>query len=138
ATADTAATSLDVSYTDSGLIGFTISGKASDVKPVAQKGIEALKSAASGQISAEALSRAKKAAIVAADSKFYGNADQTINEVAKQVLASGKYQTSAEIATAISGVTADDVAKVAKLAVSSKPSVVAYGNLQLLPYADEL
>ncbi|KAI9324873.1 Metalloenzyme, LuxS/M16 peptidase-like protein [Zopfochytrium polystomum] len=138
ATGKTSVSAFTANYTDAGLVGFYVTGNAAEVKSVAQKSIDALKSVATSGASAEALARAKKAAIVDAESKIFSNRDETISEVAKRVIAAGSYHTSSELAVAISSVTAEDVAKVAKLAVGSKPSVVAYGNLRVLPFADEL
>ncbi|KAJ3330917.1 hypothetical protein HDU76_004503 [Blyttiomyces sp. JEL0837] len=139
ATSSADVTAFEASYTDAGLIGFyVVGGDAAEVKSVAQKSIDAFKSVAGGSgISADALARAKKAAIIDSEAGTFASRDLAIQEIGRSVLATGSYRTSGELATAISGVTVEDVVKVAKTAVSSKPSIVSYGNLLKMPYADE-
>jgi ubiquinol-cytochrome c reductase core subunit 2 len=101
------------SYSDAGILGFVVEGEASGVQSVAQKSIDAIKSVASGSgVSAESLARAKKAAIIDAEAASFASRDDVIQEVGKQVLASGNYSTLGELATAISKVTLEDVKKV--------------------------
>ncbi|KAI9344866.1 Metalloenzyme, LuxS/M16 peptidase-like protein [Obelidium mucronatum] len=123
------------SYSDAGLFGLYIQGNASNVKSVAQKSIEAVKSAASS-VSDAALTRAKKVAIV--DYELSQTRDELVADIARQVLTLGSFATSAEVAQEISKVSAQDVAQAAQALLASKASVVSYGNLNKLPYADEL
>ncbi|KAJ3029350.1 UNVERIFIED_CONTAM: hypothetical protein HDU68_012416 [Siphonaria sp. JEL0065] len=123
------------SYSDAGLFGLYIQGNASNVKSVAQKSIEAVKSAASSITEAD-LSRAKKIAIV--DYELSQTRDELVADIGKQVLASGSFATSVEFAQEISRVSASDVAQAAQALLRSKASVVSYGDLNKLPYADEL
>ncbi|ORY41230.1 LuxS/MPP-like metallohydrolase [Rhizoclosmatium globosum] len=123
------------SYTDAGLFGLHIQGNASNVKSVAQKSVEAVKRAASSVSDAD-LARAKKIAIV--DYELGQSRDELVADIARQVLASGNFVTVAELAAEISRVSASEVAQAAQALLSSKASVVSYGDLNKLPYADEL
>ncbi|KAI8846307.1 Metalloenzyme, LuxS/M16 peptidase-like protein [Chytridium lagenaria] len=114
--ADASVSAFSAAYTDAGLFGFVVKGSTGSIKDAAQKSIDAVKSVASG-VSSAVLEKAKKAA---------------------HVLATGNYANITELAAAISKVSADEVASLAKNVLSSKPSVVARGNLLKLPYADEL
>ncbi|KAJ3194930.1 ADP/ATP carrier protein [Irineochytrium annulatum] len=130
-------TSFGASYSDAGVVGFYVKGATDDVKSVAQKSIEAFKSVASG-VSDSALTRAKKSAIVDIEASSFSTRDALVQEIGRQVLTKGSYSNISDVAAAINKVTADDVAKVAKAALSSKASVVARGNLLKLPYLDDL
>ncbi|KAI8915861.1 Metalloenzyme, LuxS/M16 peptidase-like protein [Gorgonomyces haynaldii] len=109
-------------YADAGLVGVHLSGENSKIKQAAHKALAVLKSLQNG-ISEEQLTAAKKAAIIASEpSDRFALAES----LAKQE------------SVDIESVTASDVQKLAKSAFSAKPSIVAYGNLLELPYADEL
>ncbi|KAJ3406319.1 ubiquinol-cytochrome c reductase core subunit 1 [Chytriomyces hyalinus] len=127
-------TAFNASYTDAGLFGLYIKGNAPNVKSVAQRSIAAIHSVAS--INDADLSRAKKAAIV--DAEVSLNRDDLIADIGRQVLASSGFVTVGELAQEISKVSKEDVAQAAKTLLSSKSSVVTYGDLSKLPYADEL
>ncbi|TPX31585.1 hypothetical protein SmJEL517_g05092 [Synchytrium microbalum] len=136
-TADTSVSAIHAAYSDAGLIGFYAKGASSDMKTVVQTGIQALASAAAG-VSESALARAKKVAIVEAEAALENKAEK-VADLGRQVLSSiGGYHTSADLADAISKVSARDVAKLASTAVKAKPSMSSYGNLGLLPYLDEV
>ncbi|KAJ3117265.1 ubiquinol-cytochrome c reductase core subunit 1 [Physocladia obscura] len=137
ATADNAvlASAFSTTYSDAGLFGLNLVGPADHIASVAKKAISALQSAASSVSDAD-LRRAHKAAIV--DAEFGSTSDELTADIAKQVLVTGSFLTAAELASAISSVTAADLVSAAQALLSSKASVVAYGDLNKLPYADEL
>ncbi|KAI8922426.1 Metalloenzyme, LuxS/M16 peptidase-like protein [Powellomyces hirtus] len=135
ATPKTVVSAFEAGYSDAGIIGFYVQGAADEVKGVAAKSMSALKGLAS-KVSEEALARAKKVAIVDAEAAL--SRDTQVQEIAKQVFATGNLQTTADLAAAINKVTVADIQKLAKSASSAKPAVVAYGNLLKLPYADDL
>ncbi|KAJ1561627.1 ubiquinol-cytochrome c reductase core subunit 1 [Nowakowskiella sp. JEL0078] len=132
-TASTTASTDLKSYTDIGLIGIKVEGHTGEVSFVGQRAINVLKSVASGSIPEAALAGAKNSVIV--DLESAGREDVVAN-IARQVLALGNFSTSKEFAEKIQKVTAADVARVAKEALSSKATIVAYGNTGGLPFAD--
>ncbi|KAI9102620.1 Metalloenzyme, LuxS/M16 peptidase-like protein [Phlyctochytrium arcticum] len=133
ATENTSVAAFETGYSDAGLVGFYIQGPADEVKAVAQKSLAAFKSIAD-KASADALTRAKKIAIVDAEPS---TREASLAALAKDAF-SGKKASSQQLIDAINKVSAADVQKLAKAAISAKPAVVAYGNLLKLPYADEL
>ncbi|KAI8930173.1 Metalloenzyme, LuxS/M16 peptidase-like protein [Entophlyctis helioformis] len=130
----TSARAFNASYSDAGLFGIYVQGKGKEVKHVASKSLDALKALASN-VSADALARAKKAAIVDAEDSL--TRASLIDTVAKGTLSTGAFHAGSEV-LAINQVTAADVQKLAERALSAKPSIVAYGNTLALPYADQL
>ncbi|KAI8612914.1 Metalloenzyme, LuxS/M16 peptidase-like protein [Chytriomyces sp. MP71] len=134
AAAGTDVTAFNASYSDAGLFGFLIKGEASGVKGVASRAIAAINSV--GSIGDADLSRAKKAAIV--DAEVGLNRDDLIVDIGRQVLEKDSFLTVSELAQEIAKVTKEDVAQAAKVLLASKASVVSYGDLSKLPYADEL
>ncbi|KAJ3102856.1 ubiquinol-cytochrome c reductase core subunit 1 [Phlyctochytrium planicorne] len=137
ASSDASVVAFNSAYSDAGIFGLLVKGSTGSVKAAAQKGIDTIKSVASS-VSSSALESAKKGAILEFEAAAFGSRDAATQEIAKKVLSSGNYATSVEFAAAISKVTAEDVSSLAKSLLSSKPSVVARGNLLRLPYADEL
>ncbi|TPX30602.1 hypothetical protein SeMB42_g07894 [Synchytrium endobioticum] len=128
---------LHASYSDAGLIGFYAKGNISEMKSVVQGAMQALGSVASN-VSDAALARAKKMAVIDGQAAVETKGDQAY-EVGKQVLSSiGAFHSAADLADAISKVTAQDVSKLASNALTAKPSMSSYGNTLLLPYLDDL
>ncbi|KAJ3278172.1 ubiquinol-cytochrome c reductase core subunit 1 [Borealophlyctis nickersoniae] len=123
----------NVSYSDAGLIGFVIRGSNEEVKAAAPKAFATLKGAAS-KISEETVAAGRKSVIVDADAQR----EKQIREVGRHVLANGNFPTAKEFADAVKQVTLSDVQKLAKSFGSAKPTVVAYGYLRQLPFADQL
>lgn len=116
------------SYKDTGLFGIQIKGDASELKSAASKSIAILKEIASKGVSPSQLSSAQKSAMVCAESET-----SIIEAATTNISTFGTH-----ICDSLQSVTSDQVSTFAKLMVSAKPSVVAYGNLLVLPYADEL
>lgn len=100
----------NTSYSDTGLFGIeVVADKASDVKAAVEGAVAALKAAASG-VSAADLARAKKAAVV--DLESAATREGILHSAATQVLATGTFESPADLAGKIEAVSADQVAKV--------------------------
>jgi len=132
-TPETNVSAFNVAYSDVGLFGFFIQGTDEQIKRATKNAMDAFKKASSS-ISAETLARAKKAAVV--DSEV-GRHD-FITTAGQQILTTGTFHTHHELSEAINKVTASDLTKLASAMLKSRPSMVSYGNLLKLPYADEL
>jgi ubiquinol-cytochrome c reductase core subunit 2 len=104
-TPHTSVSGLNYNYTDAGIVGFIVTGKALEVKEAAQKSLGVLKGAAS--ISNEAFEAAKNAAIVAAESGFTRGA--LLEALGKEAV-TGSSQVSST--AAIESVTKEDFVKV--------------------------
>lgn len=97
---------VSASYSDAGLFGISVVAKdAKDVKAAVEGAVAALKKAASG-VSAQELERGKKAAVTGLEAGREG-----VLAAATEVL-SGGFETPAELAQKISGVTAEQVSQV--------------------------
>jgi len=139
ATPKTSVSAFSTSYTDAGLLGFYIQGDAADVKQVAQRSIDALKSvAAEDGFTDVSVNRAKKAAIVESESSAECSRQNILRKVGMQVLSSGSFFTSSELAEAIGKVSKTELVKLASTALSAPASAVCHGNTLLLPYLDQL
>ncbi|KYQ88961.1 peptidase M16 family protein [Tieghemostelium lacteum] len=131
------AESFNLTYGDSGLFGLYVETESGDVsKALSLVSSELL--AAAKQQSAEELSRAKATARTAA----LGQADQrssALEFIGKQALyQQDKILTPLEFAEEISKVTSDDIKRVAKKLLSSKPSLVVVGNISNVPTLEEI
>ncbi|KAF2202747.1 cytochrome b-c1 complex subunit 2 [Delitschia confertaspora ATCC 74209] len=124
-------------YSDAGLLFTTITGPAQAVKATAVEAVNAIKKIASGEISKEAIQKAKAAA------KFkeleYGQDVKAGLELtgAGLVHARQPYQID-EVAKKVDGVTEEQVKSAAKSLLENKATVSAVGDLFVLPYAGEL
>jgi len=140
ATADTApnmhvATKSNI-YSDAGLLTIALNGSANDVRTVAPKVVEALKSIASG-VGKEDFQKAK--ALAKFKELEYGQETQSGMELtgAGLVLGGKPYQID-EVAKQVEGVTEEKVKQAAKEAVEGRASVATVGDLYVLPYAEEI
>jgi len=121
----------NTSYSDSGLFG---------VYAVTQpeKAAETAKSVASclaglSKVSADELNIAK-AVLKGNLFRQSDNASELMNDMGMQLLLSGRYGSVADFAKIIDGVTADQVSAAAKKLLSSKPTLVAYGDTHTVPH----
>lgn len=123
-------------YTDAGLLTISLNGSGDDIRSVAPRVVEALKSVAQS-VSKEDLQKAKALA------KFreleYGTSGHAgIELTGAGLVRDGKPYQIDSVASAIDGVTAEKVVQVAKEALENKASVSAVGDLYVLPYAEEI
>ncbi|KAJ3222805.1 ubiquinol-cytochrome c reductase core subunit 1 [Clydaea vesicula] len=137
ATAHTSVSAFNSAYTDAGLFGLYIKGTASDVKQVAQKAVDVLKSVANGTgFSDISVARAKNTVIV--DSEVGVTRETKVHDMAVKVLSTGTFPKFADLLEDVSKVTSEDLISLAKTLVKNKPSVVSYGKSALLPYYEDL
>ncbi|KAJ3341591.1 ubiquinol-cytochrome c reductase core subunit 1 [Gonapodya sp. JEL0774] len=130
------AAAFNSSYSDAGVFGVHVVASSSDaIKGAVEAAVAALKAASAGKFAADDLVRARKAAILEAESV---SKSEAVVDAGRQALLTGGLTTTAELVEKISKVTVEEVAKVAAHVVQSRASVVALGNLRELPYADEL
>ncbi|RKP01805.1 hypothetical protein CXG81DRAFT_5295, partial [Caulochytrium protostelioides] len=123
-------------YSDAGLLGVVLHGDAARLGAGAQVAVDALKAIAAGRLDAAALTRAKKACVVAADGPEARL--ETLLRAGREVLHAGKVQTPAQLAEAFEAVSASDVQAVAKTLLARRPAAVALGNVRRLPYSADL
>mmetsp|Transcript_61749 Transcript_61749/g.147317 ORF Transcript_61749/g.147317 Transcript_61749/m.147317 type:complete len:530 (-) Transcript_61749:126-1715(-) len=122
-------------YTDSGIFGlYGVSqpAQAGDMAMAMVKSITGL-----GSISADELSSAKGML----KGKLLRQVDDNftlMQDIGTQVLLSGRYATVQDFAKAIDAVSADQVAAAAKKLLSSKPTVVAYGDTHAVPHYSKI
>jgi processing peptidase subunit alpha len=129
----TVLSAFNFSYTDSGLFG-VYAETASAPGRLAQQ-ITAELAKLRTPLSAEELARGKAAHKLSLLDLKRG---ATLEFIGAQVLAGGKAVTPEEYAAQIDAVTAEDVAAVAKKLLSSRPTLVALGDVTQLPSAEEL
>lgn len=132
-----AASCFNVSYSDSGLFGFTVAGFAGGMDKVVKAVAGQLKSAASGGLNDKDFQRAKtqlKANVL----MHLENSDSVFEDLTLQAATSGNYSGVDATIKAIDNLTLNDVNGTAKKLLSSKPSMAAIGNLSNTPHVDEL
>ncbi|KAI5862265.1 LuxS/MPP-like metallohydrolase [Durotheca rogersii] len=131
------ASGTNFTYSDSGLLVIQVTGPAASVRKVGEEAVKALKSIAGGTIGekdvTKAVSKAKFDALEASQSRA-----QALLSAGSGLIHTGKPFQVAETAQSISGVTADKLKAAAKSLVDGKATVVAVGDLHVLPYAEEL
>lgn len=121
--------SFNYSYEDAGILGFTIMGEdQQEFIKYARSAMECLKSATS--ITDQSFQAAQKAAIIDYQEEIANSKSLSMGEYAPQsILRNSDF---------IQSVEKSNVEKIAKTALAGKKSVVAYGNLLVLPYSEDL
>ncbi|KAI1428461.1 ubiquinol-cytochrome C reductase complex CORE protein 2 precursor [Xylaria sp. FL1777] len=131
------ASAANLTYSDAGLLTIQISGPASSVRKTAEEAAKALKSIAAGSVTKEDLTKAiAKAKFDALDASQSGVS--TLLSAGSGIVQTGKPFQVAETVESINGVTADKLKTAAKALLDGKATVVAVGDLHVLPYAEEL
>ncbi|KAK3070043.1 ubiquinol-cytochrome c reductase core subunit 1 [Teratosphaeriaceae sp. CCFEE 6253] len=123
-------------YSDAGLLTISLDGSASDIRSVAGKVVEALKSVAQG-ISKEDFAKAK--ALAKFKELEYGQEPRAALELTGSGLVKENkpYQID-EVAKSVDSVTAEKVQQLVKEAMEGRASVSAVGDLYVLPFAEEI
>lgn len=129
----TGATTLNASYSDSGLFGFVVSGPAKEAGIAVEAGIKALKSAS---LSDEDIARGK-AQLKSELAFVYETDGSLIQELGVQGIVYGNTYTLKGCFDAIDAVQAADIKSAARK-LSNKVSIGAVGNLEHVPYAADL
>lgn len=136
-TPNTQAVGIEASYSDSGLIGFLVTGKESEIESVTKGAIATLKKIASSGVSDADLARAKSIALVELE-KSKLSRQGLIQEIGRRATTSGNYSSVLGLSSSIEKVTAADIKKLLSQAIKSEASVVVSGNTTVLPHASDL
>ncbi|KAI2616363.1 LuxS/MPP-like metallohydrolase [Hypomontagnella submonticulosa] len=127
----------NLAYSDAGLLTIQITGAAASVRKIGEEAVKALKSISEGGVSKEdltkAIAKAKFNALEASQSGI-----STLLSAGSGIIHTGKPFEIAETVKSIDGVTADNLKTAAKALLDGKATVAAVGDLNVLPYADEL
>ncbi|XP_069125313.1 cytochrome b-c1 complex subunit 2, mitochondrial-like [Argopecten irradians] len=130
---DFAISGMNLSYSDTGLFGFTVTGYAQDMGPIMKAAVgEFTAVTKSGAISDEAVTNAKnqlKAAIMI----NCEDTGSTFNSMAAECLITKKVSDASALLQAVDGVSTADVSNVAKKIINGKPTLVSRGNLSWMP-----
>ncbi|KAI5308245.1 ubiquinol-cytochrome c reductase core subunit 1, partial [Ascosphaera atra] len=129
---DVSITTLNNAYSDAGLFTISLSGSASGIAKAGKPVVEAIQKVASGEVAAEEVQRAVSLAL------FRAVDTDNAERAASQLLNNGKILTLSEVGNSIQNVTAADVQKAAKSLLEGKASVAAVGDLDVLPWANEI
>ncbi|KAK6954901.1 Cytochrome b-c1 complex subunit 2, mitochondrial [Daldinia eschscholtzii] len=131
------ASGTNLAYSDAGLLTIQVTGPAASVRKAGEEAVKALKSISEGSISKEDLTKAiAKAKFDALDASQSGVS--TLLSAGSGIIHTGKPFQIAETIGSIDGVTADKLKTTAKSLLDGKATVAAVGDLNVLPYADEL
>lgn len=128
-------TSLNPSYSDSGLFGLYVSGSASSAPELVKLVTGELKGLTS--ISAASLQLAKQQLRVSIVSLLESRTFK-LEDLGTQLLASGKYTSPAEAVAQIEKVSAEQLQQLARKILSTPVAVAASGNLASLPRYDQI
>ncbi|KXH55406.1 peptidase M16 inactive domain-containing protein [Colletotrichum salicis] len=128
---------VNLSYSDAGLLTIQLAGSASAVRGAAQETAKALKGIAEGTVSKEdltkAIAKAKFDALEASEKR-----SGSILLAGSSLVHSGKAVDATEATKSIESVTAEKLKAATKTILEGKASVAAVGDLFALPYAEEL
>ncbi|KAI1381096.1 LuxS/MPP-like metallohydrolase [Hypoxylon crocopeplum] len=132
-----AASGTNLTYSDAGLLTIQVTGGAASVRKVGEEAVKALKSISEGTVSKEDLTKAiAKAKFDALEASQSGVS--TLLSAGSGIIHTGKPFQIAETVKSIDSVTADKLKATAKSLIDGKASVAAVGDLNVLPYAEEL
>ncbi|CAD6893043.1 unnamed protein product [Tilletia controversa] len=130
------ASAFNLTFSDTGIIGAYVSAQPDRIAAAVKSVAAAFKEAAS-KISSDDLKKAIAKAKYDAASSFESRAGAH-EAVASSLLEHGKAVTLEDTFKALEGVSADAVSSAAEKALKSKPTTVAVGDVNVLPYADEV
>ncbi|KAI0182138.1 LuxS/MPP-like metallohydrolase [Hypoxylon sp. FL1284] len=127
----------NLAYSDAGLLAIQVTGPAASVRKAGEEAVKALKSISEGTLSKEDLTKAiAKAKFDALEASQSGVS--TLLSAGSGIIHTGKPFQIAETVQSIDGVTADKLKTTAKSLIDGKATVAAVGDLNVLPYAEEL
>lgn len=130
--------SFHLPYSDIGLFGLIVRAPIDEIKSAGAGAVSELKKVAAGQgVEQDKVTRAIKKAQLLLACRLDGNA--TGSEIlGAQVLCSNSSPNNHhDLYSAYSGVTPEKVVRAAKSVLSSRPSTVAVGDTQKMPYVDD-
>ncbi|OLN86215.1 Cytochrome b-c1 complex subunit 2, mitochondrial [Colletotrichum chlorophyti] len=128
---------VNLAYSDAGLLTVQLAGSASAVRNAAQETVKALKSISEGSVSKEdltkAIAKAKFDALEATEKR-----SASVLLAGSGLVHSGKAIDAADAAKSVESVTIEKLKAATKTILEGKASVAAVGDLYALPYAEEL
>lgn len=134
-----AASSINVSYSDSGLFGFRVISEAKEIRKALGAIVAVMGRATKGSIADADLQRAKAQlkSVIHIDNE---DSAALLENIGTAALLSGKAAevTASAIDSAVDKITAEDVSKIAKKVINGKPTLAVVGDLSNTPYLDEL
>ncbi|KAI1139643.1 LuxS/MPP-like metallohydrolase [Hypoxylon sp. FL0543] len=131
------ASGINLAYSDAGLLTIQITGPAASVRKAGEEAVKSLKSISEGTVSKEDLTKAiAKAKFDALEASQSGVS--TVLSAGSGIIHTGKPFQIAENVKSIDGVTADKLKTTAKSLIDGKASVAAVGDLNVLPFGEEL
>ncbi|XP_055623961.1 cytochrome b-c1 complex subunit 2, mitochondrial [Toxorhynchites rutilus septentrionalis] len=125
-----ASSALCPTYTDDGLFGFIVTGKAKKVGKAVEDGVKALRSL---NVSDADVARGK-AVTLAWVLDYLENHSTLAFDLGEQAALLGQIYKKGELAAAVNSVTASDVQAAARKVASGKLAIGAVGNLSSVPY----
>ncbi|CAC5409591.1 QCR2 [Mytilus coruscus] len=132
-----AASCINANYTDSGIFGFYLCAQAKDMGQGIKAAMNAFANVSKNGVTDEDVVRGKNQ-LMAAIGMNMEDSSNVLLDLAEQAISSNKITTSAEVLKMIDAVQTSDVTSVAKKVIGGKPSMAAIGDLQTVPYLDEL
>ncbi|WAR52159.1 hypothetical protein PtB15_1B598 [Puccinia triticina] len=129
-----------LAYSDIGLFGLLVKAPANETQAIATQALGQLKQIANGNlVDAQSVARAANKAQFLVASNLENNLTRT-ELLGTQSLISPKSAPNqlADLYSSYSQVTPDQVIQAAKAVISSPPTTVAVGNIDQLPYCDQL
>jgi len=131
------ASSLNMSYSDSGLFGIYVISTPGDIGKVMKAALGQCLKASKGEISDAEIARAKNQ--MRANVLMGCESQQTLSEdMGAQVLIKGAYTPSSEVVTAIDSVSKSDILSIAKRVFTTKPTISAAGDVTNVPHINDL
>lgn len=132
-----AASTINASYSDSGLFGCYVVAEPSEISKVMKAVVAQVGLAAKGDFSDQDLARAKNQfkanVLMTSESR-----ESLFEDIGTQVLLKGSYVTPEEASNHVDSVTKTDIVTVAKRVFGSKASLSAAGDVTSVPHLDEL
>jgi len=133
-----AVSSLNISYSDSGLFGFFVVGQAEDMGKLLKAAVQLLSSTTkSGALTEQEVLKGKHKLRAALHMSVESNA-ALAEELGVRALVTKAVSTPGEVDKLIDAVSVTDVVNIAKKVVNGKPSMAAVGDLTHTPYIDQL
>lgn len=131
------ATAFNCMYNDAGLLGIYGTAAAQDAGRLVDVMAEQLNKAAAAPPSAEETARAKNQLKSSVLMKIESR-QVLFEDIGRQVLTLGKYESAAEVCKRIDAVTPESIHKAATKALKSKVTVASFGDVTNVPYYDDI
>lgn len=132
-----AVASVSASYSDAGLIGFTAVAPSSEIDKVTKAAASKMQEVLSKPVSEADVTKAK-ASLKCHLSSQLSQSDNLLNWIGEQAMSGGQLLTVDAVLAMVDAVTAADVNAAAKSMLSGKAAMAAVGNVENVPYLDQL